>query len=285
MAGLTGVDANLTEIFASALREARPDARVDELGYAGFADSLLEGLEPARLSQAFPTAEGRGPESRQPRLYAAHSDLMMLVNVMSPWLDDLAVMPLLGRQGWRELRFELRLPAVEGVTAEWLPGLLVAPDRIVGIESETTDYMSGSRIDLPDALEEFWASREENGWRRQMLALKRGEQGYAQLDASRLIRQYTGLRLLMEALASGGAPPVPAVLLYLYWEPLNAARFEVFEEHHHEIERFREAVAGSDIEFAPVSYLDLWAGWSSGPAPSWLAMHLARLHRRYSFRI
>jgi hypothetical protein len=119
-----------------------------------------------------------------------------------------------------------------------------------------------------------------------MLALRKGDHGYSRLDAARLIKQYMGLRSMLDTLAGEDTPSIPATLLYLYWEPLNAARYEEFDEHHKEIERFQAAVAGADIDCVPMSYLDLWASWSRAEdAPKWLAMHIARLHQRYSMRI
>jgi hypothetical protein len=283
---LAKIESNLTQLFAESLVGARPYAEVDSLGYANFQDSLVDGIDPDRIREVFLTADSKGPESRQPRLYAAQSPVMILVNSMAPWLNDLPSLTVKGRRGFRDMRFEVRMPPVEEEGWLWLPGLLISPGRIIGIESETTDYLSGHRVSFSEPMESFWAEREANGWRREMLALQGGEHGYSHLDAARLIKQYMGLRLMLEALAAEGTRPIPASLLYLYWEPLNAARFSEFDEHHREIEQFEAAVAGSDVEFVPMSYLDLWAGWSRDEgAPRWLAMHIARLHQRYSFRI
>jgi hypothetical protein len=279
------IEENLTREFADALRAGKPDARIDELGYASFADGLVEGIDADAVRKVFDTADSRDPESRQTRLYAAHSNTMMLVNVFAPWLGDLAALQLLGLRGFGDLRFEIRLPPVAGEAAGWLPALLIAPDGIVGIESDCTGFLSGHPVNFPEALDRFWDAREENGWRREMRALQDGESAYARLDAARLIKQYMGLRLLLEAAAGDDGRLAPATLLYVYWEPLNAARFEECDEHHAEIRRFAEAVEGADIAFAAMSYFDLWAEWARDAAPSWLALHLTRLHQRYSFRI
>lgn len=279
------VESNLTQLFAESLVGGRPSAEIDDLGYAAFQDSLVEGVDAGRARQVFPTADSKGG-GRQPRLYAAQSPVMMLVNTMAPWLNDLSSLSVCGARGFRDLRFEVRMPPVEGETWLWMTGLLISPQRIIGIESETTDYLSGHRVSFSDSMDAFWESRDENGWRREMIALQRGEHGYAHLDAARMIKQYMGLRLMLEALSADGTRMVPATLLYLYWEPLNAARYGEFDAHHREVERFQAAVAGSDIDFVPMSYLDLWASWSrDDDAPRWLAMHIARLHQRYSFRI
>ena len=278
------IESNPTQLFAEAFAGARPEAKIDDLGYASFEDSLVDGIDADRVRQVFATADSRGPDSRQPRLYAAQSPIMILVNTMAPWLDDREALVIRGQRGIRDMRFEIRMPAAEGWP--WMPGLLISPGRIVGVESETTDYLSGHRVSFTGQMEAFWAGREENGWRREMLALQRGEQGYSRLDAARLIKQYMGLRLMLDAIAADGTPPPPASLLYLYWEPLNAARYGEFDEHQEEIERFQGAVAGADIDFATMSYLDLWASWAGDDkAPGWLAMHIARLHQRYSMRV
>jgi hypothetical protein len=271
------IEENLTREFADALRAGKPDAKIDPLGYANFADSLVAGIEADAVRKVFETADGREPGSRQPRLYAAHSNTMMLVNVFAPWLADLAALELLGLRGFGDLRFEVRLPPIAGEATALLPALLIAPDGLVGIESDCTGFLSGHPVKFPEALERFWDGREENGWRREMRALQGGESSYARLDAARLIQQYMGLRLLLEAAAGDDGRLAPATLLYLYWEPLNAARFGECDEHHAEIRRFTEAVAGAEIVFAGMSYFDLWAEWARGAAPSW--------HQRYSFRI
>lgn len=282
---MAGIEENLRREFADALRAGRPNAKVDELGYASFTDSLVEGIDADVVRTVFATAESRGPGSRQPRLYAAHSETMLLVNVFAPWLRDLAALHLPGLGGVRDLRFEVRLPSVADEATIWLPALLIAPEGVIGIESDCTGFLSGHPVKFPESLDRFWDDREENGWRREMLALKDGAHGYARLDAARLIKLYMGLRLLLEAAAGEDGRVAPSTLFYLYWEPLNAARFQECDEHHAEIARFSEAVAGADIGFAAMTYFDLWAEWARGAAPRWLPLHLTRLHQRYSFRI
>lgn len=280
------IESNLTQLFAESLVGGRPYAEIDDLGYAAFEDSLVEGIDTDRVRQVFATADSKGPGSRQPRLYAAQSPQMILVNSMAPWLGELGNMGVRGERGFRDLRFEIRMPPVGEEAGVWMPGLLISPKHVVGIESETTDYLSGHRVSFGQNMENFWQGREEDGWRQEMQALAGGDHGYSHLDAARLIKQYMGLRQMLDALSADGTRPVPATLLYLYWEPLNAARYGEFDEHHREVEQFQAAVAGSDVEFAAMSYLDLWASWSrEEDAPKWLPMHVARLHQRYSFRI
>ena len=277
---MTTIDTNAGQMFADALRGAKPDAQVDDLGFSAFEDCLVEGVDPDTVRKIFATADGR-PGGRQPRLYGANSELMLAVNVFAPWQADLGGLAVLDHAGFADMRFELRLPDT-GETFEWLDVLLVAPGGIIGVVSECTGYLSGHPVDIGAVRERFWEGREENEWRREMLAVGAGESSYARLDAARLISRYMGLANLVEAVGGG---KIPATLLYLFWEPLNAARFEEIEEHRAEVRAFSEAVKGSETGFAAMSYLDLWAAWARGTAPDWLAMHLARLHQHYSFRI
>jgi hypothetical protein len=280
---VTKIDTDVGQMFTDFLRRAKPDAQVDDLGFSAFEDCLVEGVEPDTVRGIFATADGR-PGGRQPRLYGANSSLMLAVNVFAPWQAELGGLSVLDHAGFADMRFELRLPDI-GETSEWLDVLLVAPGGLVGVVSDCTGYLSGHTVEFSEARERFWEGRPENEWRREMLAVGAGTSTYARLDASRLISQYMGLSLLVEAAGGGTGRNIPAVLLYLYWEPLNAARFDEFDEHRAETRAFAKAVEGSRIGFAAMSYIDLWAAWARGKAPDWLAMHLARLHQHYSFRI
>ena len=71
-------------------------------------------------------------------------------------------------------------------------------------------------------------------------------------------------------------------LLYLFWEPTNAALFEVFRKHRSEIDSFAGAVEGSSISFAWMTYLDLWREWDEVVA---LRQHSANLCARYRIAV
>jgi hypothetical protein len=272
--------ADLGQLFAEALRRARPAAGVDDLGYSAFADCLVEGVDADAVRACFATADMPDGDS-QPILYEAGSPIMMAVNSFAPWLADLGALEISGIGGFRDLRFEAPLPAIGDEPAATLAALLISPDRLIAVESAGAAYLSVLREDCIAGAE----SGNGDGWRRERLALAEGERSYARLDAARLLNRHAGLELLLDAARGGRAKPVPATLLYLYWEPVNAARFDEFAEHRAEIEDFGQAVAGGQIGFAAMSYLDLWTSWAGESAPPWLAMHLARLHQHYSFRI
>ncbi len=70
-------------------------------------------------------------------------------------------------------------------------------------------------------------------------------------------------------------------LLYLYWEPANAAAHGTFSRHREEVARLAAMVEGAEIPFTAISYPELWAQWEAQDRPAWLAGHVAALRRRY----
>jgi hypothetical protein len=69
---------------------------------------------------------------------------------------------------------------------------------------------------------------------------------FAYLDAAQLVKHYLGLA---NAFATGRV-----VLLYLSWEPANAAEYRLFAKHRHELDEFARVVSGDRVEFAYQSY-------------------------------
>jgi hypothetical protein len=70
-------------------------------------------------------------------------------------------------------------------------------------------------------------------------------------------------------------------LLYLYWEPTNAADHPELLQHRNEVERFREAIDDPLLRFEADSYPALWNRWEALGEPAWLAGHVARLRAKY----
>jgi hypothetical protein len=75
------------------------------------------------------------------------------------------------------------------------------------------------------------------------------------------------------------------VLLYLYWEPVNAGDLPEFDRHRDEVDRFSAAVAAANPAFVSMTYRDLWQLWASCVLPIWLQHHVAALRARYEIVI
>ena len=80
-------------------------------------------------------------------------------------------------------------------------------------------------------------------------------------------------------------PERPATLLYLYWEPLDAGRFEEFRRHREELTAIAEATRGARITLVAQSLAALGDDWGRRKTPTWLADHVHRLRARYGVAI
>ena len=79
--------------------------------------------------------------------------------------------------------------------------------------------------------------------------------------------------------------PVAKVLLYLFWEPTNAAHIPEYRKHRQEVELFATGVEESEIRFLPLSYSEMWQDWSKISAWDGMIAHIQALRQRYELSI
>ena len=243
---------------------------------ADFRDNLLPLVSPEDFEAEL--MKGQEPGGK---FCAIHSSAALAVNCFAPFrsrIGDL-VMPVRGR--FRELRFERKCPTGLRGTPPHLDVLLAGGSGVVGIESKLTEHLEeqGSADFRPAYQEQIRDERREQGYFREMQELMDWPDKYVWLDAAQLIKHAFGMAktFLRES---------QAVLLYVYWEPVNAGYFPQFSAHRREIETFGEAVAGARPEFRAISYLELWDLWrKKASARSWVKEHLAQLEARYRVSI
>lgn len=206
-----------------------------------------------------------------PKLCAAHSSSTLAVNVFGRWRDDPAEFRIAGISGFTELRFEHRCGAGVRGTAPHLDVLARTPDVVVAIESKCTEYLQPKSAHFAEAYSKIEDGRKSSPW-FSVVSDAAVRQRFALLDAGQLVKHYLGLA---NTFRQG-----PVVLLYLFWEPLNAGDFGVFADHRRELREFAEAVAGDRVEFKYQSYPDLWREWDALGGAAGL-QHVADLRKRY----
>lgn len=206
---------------------------------------------------------------------AAHSSSALAVNCFAPFRRHPTDLRLLEAAGFEGLRFERKCPTgLRGGRAPNLDVLVEGQDGVIGIESKLVEFLALHRADFSPAYEQqIQDDRREQGWFREMLRLMQAPEAYQLLDAAQLIKHAFGLGHVYRGR--------PVTLLYLFWEPADAAGHPVFARHRDEIAAFAERVAGSTPPFAAMSYPELWERWD-GDAPAWLAEHLSALRARYA---
>ncbi|HYP09460.1 MAG TPA: hypothetical protein VER03_24765 [Bryobacteraceae bacterium] len=107
--------------------------------------------------------------------------------------------------------------------------------------------------------------RTDCAWSDQLDRLRVDPTCYGLVDAAQLVKHAFGLR------ARYGAAAVR--ILYVYWEPLNAHRWDECGKHREDAEALARHVAGSSVSLVAMSYRELWSTWE--------AEHLEYLRRRY----
>ncbi|HRZ11253.1 MAG TPA: hypothetical protein P5567_02240 [Kiritimatiellia bacterium] len=246
----------------------------DERGYvARPEDNLVPGV---RLEQFRADLEKGAGHELAGKFCAVHSSSALAVNTFAPFKDRPADLVLLGRSGFDPPVFEKPLPTGLHGTPPTLDVFLRRGNEVITVESKFLEYFapkeakfsaSYNRVNLP------WA---EDCWWRVLEEAKAA--GPRNLDVAQLVKHYFGISRLLARGDEKGWKPARATLLYLYWEPANAADLAVCLQHRKEIEELAARAANSKVIFRAMSYPDLWREWSALPA---LSKHTESLQRRY----
>ena len=220
--------------------------------------------------------QGSGKEDTC-KIRAAHSSSALAVNCFGPFKRHLSNLQICGTEGFTSLHFEKKCPTGLVGTPPNLDVLADHADHIVAIESKCTEFLSSHTARFKTSyVTKICDARRESSWFREMLRLIKAPRTYSCLDAAQLIKHAFGLLNCY--------PDRKLTLLYLYWEPLNADDFPIFEEHRCEIAEFAEMIAETRLDFRSMNYNDLWSSWDV-TAPQWLNLHLNDLRDRYAVTI
>jgi len=267
------IQARSTRALIDAQRRIRPDLTLSEKGYVSAPEeNTLPGVELRQFAADLEQGDGNELESK---FLAAHSSSALAVNCFAPFKDAIDDLSLSGAQGFEAMQFERKCPTgLKGRRPPHLDIVAEANDRVVAIESKCTEYLSTKRAKFAPAYEEqILDERRESAWFGEMLELDAATVSYRFLDAAQLVKHAFGVARCFKGKS--------VTLVYLYWEPENAAEFPEFDAHREEISRFGERVAGSFPRFEALSYTELWSGWEASQCSPWLSEHIQALRDRY----
>ena len=271
-----------SDVRARALRALRdaltltcPGIVLDEQGYtASFAENVVSSVRVTDFEADL--TQGSGDEFGG-KFRAAHSSSALAVNCFAPFKRNLSDLRVCGVDGFTSLHFEKKCPTGLRGTPPNLDVLLERTDRVIAIESKCTEYLSPHAARFSSAyLTGIRDSRRESVWYRELLRLVDAPQAFRWLDAAQLLKHALGLMHCYR--------DRPVTLLYLYWEPLNAADYPLLGDHRRDTAEFGERVAGAQLDFDAMSYNELWSTWDEA-TPRWLSAHLGDLRPRYSVEI
>lgn len=258
-----------------ALKNARPGIVLDGQGYTlDYTDNLV----PTVIIPDFEAdlRQGSGDELGG-KFRALHSSSALAVNCFGPFRRHLSDLRLCGADGLNALHFEKKCPIGIRGTPPNLDVLTESANRVIAIESKFTEYLTPHPAGFSPSYETgIHDARRQTGWFREMLRLIEAPGTYRRLDAAQLVKHAFGLMRCY--------PGRRLTLLYLYWEPLNAVDYPLFEEHRRDISAFAKRIAGPQLAFEAITYNELWACWDNR-TPRWLMTHLRDLRARYAVTI
>ena len=269
------------------LRLTRPDVRWREVaaGYlADWRDNLIEGVDAADVEADL--RRGAGNElTDQPdepsKFCAAFSSSALAVNTFAPFRLRPERLSLAGVTGFDAI--ELEYPCDNGLvgTNPHFDLFARTATTVIAVESKFLEALQQKPAQFSDQyVRPFMGTVErpriaEEPWARMYARLRSDPQTYRHLDAAQLVKHYLGLRHSFATLER--------TLVYLYWEPANAADLAVYRDLRLEINDFAAAVAGCDTRFVALSYPSLWLEWQQNRACVDMSQHLERLRQRYAF--
>ena len=222
----------------------------------------------------------RGTRTTAPRFNSARSSCALPVNAFGPWRLDPAKLILDGMDGFTSLRFERRCP-IHGVPSDRTPpnlDVLIDGTTLVGIESKLIEHITAeSTASLSTTYDAPLLALADEVWRHAFERLRESPNEFQSFGAAQIVKHYLGLKSQF--------PDRVAVLVYLFWEPLDADDHRFFALHRAEIAEFATWVSGGDIAFRWLSYRALFDEWRSKHAPPWLKSHVAHLNARYGVAV
>jgi hypothetical protein len=248
--------------------------KLDSRGYVTAPEgNLIHGVELRHFAEDL--SRGDGQELRS-KFLAVHSSCALAVNTFAVFKDRPGDLVIDGRQGAERVTFEKTLRIFPNRRPANLDVWIDFPDTAVAVESKLLEYFGPKPAVFAPAYDQLAPQLSDRPWWIAFQAAKGGPRQH--LDRAQLLKHYFGIRRLQES----GTAPARLILLYLFWEPMNAADISECRRHREEIDKFATCVADASVEFRWMTYPDLWREWSEVPS---LREHARRLHDRYAVAI
>jgi hypothetical protein len=263
--------ARLSQALVAALRASIGEQRFGLDGrLVSWSHALVPGVDLALLPRGLNGVDGA-------RLRQADSAAALALNSFLNWRRCPQLLRIAGESGFRELRFEARCPTGVRGTPPLLDLIAASDTTIVAVTARCAEYLGRRHARLAPAYDAIRLAPAMVPWVELLRRLRREPGLFRHVDASALLKHAIGL---------GQTFPDRAVkLAYLFWEPVDAARFEPFRVHRSELAWLVALVDGAAVRLVAQSFDDLWSEWQALAEPAWLREIVARLKIRYGVAI
>ncbi len=221
--------------------------------------------------------------AKRPKFLSAYSSAGLALNIFAPFLDGRTL--VLDGQTLQAPKLGAMLKIGAGCGRPVFNLLSRTDNAVVAVESTCTEQLKAkTRAATTDfATLQQRPDGDPYAPRTRELAAGPGAvelyellvgdaAAFRYVDATQLLKQYLGLRNTHGTNA--------CTLLYLYWEPDNAADLDVCVAHAEEVERIGAYLTDRSVTFKALTMKALWEAWAEGDNAI-LARHAAALQRRY----
>lgn len=255
--------------LAQTLEQFRPATEFDASGYVTRLEmNLLDEVPWQSIEPEFRAGPGNEIERK---MRAPWSSAALAANSFGPWIGKASQLQLAGITGLGDaVNFEQQFPNGVSRIAPTLDVTIGAGASQVAVESKLLEYVRPHKpAQVATKYRQIDDARRDSRW---YAALDHVPE-FEVLDAYQLIKHYLGLSRSSEA--------SPIKLVYIYWEPQNAAEHDLFLKHRREIAQFAKFVEEEGSQFYAVSYLDHWTELERLEEATWIHPHVEALRDRY----
>jgi len=227
------------------------------------------------------------------KFLAVHSSSALCVNNFAPFKQHYKRLKFLGCSGFDTAQFEKKLWT--GISKPNLDFYLENGTTVIGIESKFTEYFGRQAPNHPtntreNNLEPYLYREELNylpeGFQTSIIKHYYKDGAPQHLDVAQLIKHTIGLLNYCRK-----EKKKKAILLYLYWEPLDWETLNsadnLFAEHRRNIEDFKHRIEQFvPFQFIPWSYPEFWKRCENDDSlDASLKEHIRKVRERYEFKI
>jgi hypothetical protein len=246
--------------------------QIDSKGY--LKDPTHNLLPGVRLEHFESELDGGSGNELKGKFLAVHSSSALAVNTFAPMKGDPNKLNLRGINGFNSIKFEQKLSTGLSGTPPNIDLIAENETEVLAIESKFLEYFGPKKPNFSSSYTKKNLPKAEDKWLDLITYFRNSTPMY--LDVAQLIKHYLGLRNTAEYANR------KITLMYLFWEPENTSKFDIFEKHRNELINFTKYVSGSSIEFIYKSYPELWSEWESKRLNK---KHLINLNKRYHMSI
>jgi hypothetical protein len=241
----------------------------------GYVKELIHNLLPGVNLDDFENEldVGSGDELKN-KFRAVHSSAALVVNTFAPFKKDPSGLNLGGVQGFRSIGFEQKLSTGLGGTPPNLDLMAENETDVIAVESKLLEYFAPKKPSFTKSYRKERLPQAEDRWLTLMERLRDSAPKY--LDVAQLIKHYFGLRKTLKYTKRN------ITLFYLFWEPENSSKSDLFQKHRDELSEFATEVADTSIRFVYQSYAELWSEWI---AEGIFETHVEKLQARYNIKL